>query len=315
MSQNPSILYVGLDVAKRDFVVHCQERCQKLSNDPSGHRRLLRLLAKVSGPVHVVLEATGGYEAPIVAALHQEQIRCSVVLPGRVRAYAKALGRHAKTDPIDAALLSAYGRAIQPLPTPARRAQEQTFLEVVRQRQQLVDLRTSLQNQAAHLQDPTAKKRHQKVLKTLASQILDCQRQIQQLQASEAHLQQRSARLQEVPGVGPIVAATLLAEMPELGSLSPAEAAALAGLAPYNCESGPWKGTRRIAGGRAPVRRVLYMAALTARRKDGLLKGCYEALLARGKKKLVALTAIMRKLLLLLNRLLKDPSFQLQPAP
>jgi len=311
MSQNLPILYVGLDVAKRNFVVHCQERCQEFSNDASGHQRLLRLLAKVPGPVHVVLEATAGYEAPIVAALHQAQILCSVVLPGRVRAYAKALGRHAKTDPIDAALLSAYGRAIEPLPTPARRAHEQIFLETVRQRQQLVDLRTLLQNQAAHLQDPKAQKRHQKVLQTLATQIAACEHQLIALQAADAQLQQRSARLQEVPGVGPIVAATLLAEMPELGSLQPAEAAALAGVAPYNCESGPWKGTRRIAGGRAPVRRVLYMAALTARRKDGILKRCYEDLIARGKKKLVALTALMRKLILLLNRLLKDPLFQL----
>jgi transposase len=314
MSQNHPILYIGLDVAKRSFVVHCQERCQELSNDARGHGRLLRLLAKVPGTVHVVLEATGGYEAPIVAALHRAQILCSVVLPGRVRAYAKALGRHAKSDPIDAALLSAYGHAIEPLPTPARSAHQQTFLETVRQRQQLVDLRTLLQNQAAHLQDGKAQRRHQKVLQTLATQIADCERQLTALQGADANLQQRSARLQQVPGVGPIVAATLLAEMPELGSLQQAEAAALAGVAPYNCESGPWKGTRRIAGGRAPVRRALYMAALTARRKDGILKRCYEALLARGKKKLVALTALMRKLILLLNRLLKDPLFHLQPS-
>lgn len=311
MSQNPSILYIGIDVAKRSFVVDHQGR-RELTNDARGHGRLLRLLAKVPGPVHVVLEATGGYEAGLVAALHQAQILCSVVLPGRVRAYAKAMGLHAKTDPIDAGLLSAYGHAAKPSPTPARSAHEQTFLETVRQRQQLVEMRTSLQNQAAHLRDGQAQKRHRLVLRALAVQIADCERQLAQLQAADPQLQQRSERLQQVTGVGPIIAATLLAEMPELGSLHSTEAAALAGVAPYNCESGPWKGTRRIAGGRAPVRRALYLAAMTARRYDGILKRSYEDLVARGKPKLVALTALMRKLIILLNRLLQNPSFQLQ---
>lgn len=314
MSQNQPIIYVGLDVAKRRFVVHCQERCQELPNDAGGYRRLGRLLAKVPGTGHVVLEATGGYEAPLVAALHEAQILCSVVLPGRVRAYAKALGRDAKTDPIDAALLSAYGRAIHPTPTPARSAHEQAILQCVRQRQQLVEMRTLLQNQLAHLQGASAQKRHRQVLKTLAVQIASCERQLAQLQAADPHLQQRAGRLQEVKGVGPIISATLLAEMPELGSLPSPEVAALAGVAPYNCESGPWKGQRRIAGGRAPVRRALYLAAMTARRYDGIFKRFYEALVARGKPKLVALTALMRKLILLLNRLLRDPSFQLQES-
>jgi len=314
MSQNPSTLYVGLDVAKRSFVVHCQERCLELSNDAAGHRRLLRLLAKLPGPVHVVMEATGGYEAPIVAALHQGQILCSVVLPGRVRAYAKACGILAKSDPIDAALLSAYGRAIQPQPTLPRTAHQQALLECVRQRQQLVDLRTQMQNQIAHLQSATAQKRHGKVLKALDVQIADCQRQLAQLQKADPEHEQRALRLQQVTGVGPIIAATLLAEMPELGSLRQEEPAALAGVAPYDCDSGPRKGSRHIAGGRAPVRRALYLAAMTARRYDGIFKRGYENLLARGKPKLVALTALMRKLILLLNRLLRDPAFQLQNA-
>jgi transposase len=265
--------------------------------------------------VHVVLEATGGYEQPIVAALHQAQIPVSVVLPGRVRAFAKACGQHAKTDPIDAALLSAYGRAITPAPTLPRSAHEKILLETVRQRQQLVEIQTQLRNQVAHYVSPQAQKRHRQLLKALAKEIANCERQMAQLQAEDAALQQRAQRLQQVPGIGPIVAAVLVAELPELGSLHSGEAAALAGLAPYNCDSGPWKGTRRIAGGRAPVRRALYMAALTARRKDGILKSFYEALIARGKTKLVALTAVMRKLVVLVNRLLKDPDFQLQPAP
>jgi transposase len=315
MSQNNPIIHVGLDVAKASFVVDLQGRCQQLTNDAQGHGRLCRLLPQLPAPVHVVLEATGGYEQPIVAALHQAQIALSVVLPGRVRAFAKARGQRAKTDPIDAALLSAYGQAIVPAPTPPRSAHAQLLQETVRQRQQLVELRTQLQNQAAHDVSAQAQKRHARLRKALDKEIADCEQHMARLQAEDPQLTQRAQRLQEVPGVGPIVAAVLVAEFPELGSLPPGEVAALAGLAPYNCDSGPRKGTRHIAGGRAPVRRALYMAALTARRKDGILKTFYEGLLQRGKPKLVALTAVMRKLIVLLNRLLKDPTFQLQPPP
>jgi transposase len=127
-------------------------------------------------------------------------------------------------------------------------------------------------------------------------------------------LQQRAERVQQVAGVGPVVATILLAELPELGSITTEEVAALAGVAPYNCDSGPFVGTRRIAGGRAAVRCALYMASLTACRHDGILKTFYQHLLARGKKKLVALTAVMRKLAVVLNRLLKNPEFKLQEA-
>ncbi len=316
MSQNNPTIYVGLDVAKASFVFDLQGRSLQCPNDAGGHARLCRQLGKLGGSaLHVVLEATGGYEQPIVAALHEAQIAVSVVLPCRVRAFAKALGQQAKTDPIDAALLSAYGRSIAPEATTPRPPHEQTLQETVRQRQQLVEIQTQLRNQAAHAVSPQAKKRHRHLLKALAAEITDCERHIADLQAEDPRLAQRAQRLQEVPGVGPIVAAVLLAEFPELGSLPPETAAALAGLAPYNCDSGPRKGTRRIAGGRAPVRRALYMAALTARRKDGIFKSFYESLLARGKAKLVALTAVMRKLIVLLNRLLKDPHFQLQPPP
>src|ERR1700744_1415708 len=250
MSQNNPTIYIGIDVAKRSFVVHSPSQTLELTNDARGHTRLRRLLAKVAGPIHVVLEATGGYEQPIAAALHRAQIALSVVLPGRVRAYAKALGRRAKTDSIDAALLSAYGQAIQPLPTLPRSPREQALQEAVRQRQQLVEMSTQLKNQAPHCREARAKKRNQAMQAALRAQIAACQCQIPQRQPEDPQLQQRAQRLQEVPGVGPIVAAVLLAELPELGSLGSQEVAALAGVAPYNCDSGPWTGTRRIAGGR-----------------------------------------------------------------
>lgn len=312
MSQNNPIIYVGLDVAKCTFVVHFQARCHELTNDAPGHARLVRLLTKAAEPIQVILEATGGYEQPIVRALHAADLAVSVVLPGRVRAYARALGRHAKTDPIDAAVLTAFGAATQPTAALPRPILEQDLAEVLSQRQQLVAQLTQLKNQAAHHEAASVQKRSRKLQRTFEKLIAECTREIAALQAKDPELQRRSQRLQEVDGVGPIVAAVLVADMPELGSLSRAEAAALAGVAPYNCDSGPWRGSRHISGGRASVRRALYMAALTASRKDGLLKTFYEGLIARGKKKLVALTAVMRKLIVLLNHLLKNPNFQLQ---
>lgn len=314
MSQNNPILYAGLDVAKRSFVLHLQGQTYELTQDARGYSRLRRLLTKCERPVQVILEATAGYEQPIVRVLHEAQIPLSVVLPSRPRAFAQALGRRAKTDPIDAALLSAYGEAIKPAPTLPRSEAEIALQETLRQRQQFVQTLTQFKNQAAHDTSPAAQKRNRKIQRDLAAVIAQCEKQLAELVASQPLLTQRAQRLQEVDGVGPIVAAVLVAEMPELGALSAEEAAALAGVAPYNRDSGPFSGTRRIAGGRSSVRRALYMAALTARRKDGVLKRFYEALVARGKKKLVALTAVMRKLIVLLNRLLKDPAFKLQTA-
>lgn len=313
MSQNKNTICAGLDVAKKTFVVHFQSRCHSFTNDAAGHTRLVRLLEKADGAViHVVLEATGGYEQPIVLALHKAQRLVSVVLPGRVRAFAKALGLRAKTDPIDAAVLTSFAEATKPLPTKPRCKLEQTLVETARQRQQLVEIQTQLKNQGLHCASAPAQKRNARLQRALAKEIAGCEQEIVEIQTQDANLQQRATRMQEVVGVGPIVAAVLLADLPELGSVTAEEVAALAGGAPYNCDSGPFSGTRRIAGGRASVRRALYMSSLTARRHDGILKAFYEGLIVRGKGKLVALTAVMRKLIVLLNRLLKDPSFQLQ---
>lgn len=315
MKPNPQPVYAGLDVAKKTFVVHFQGRCPSLPNNATGHAALLRLLHKAAGAaVHVVLEATGGYEQAIVQALHEAQILVSVVLPGRVRAFAKALGLRAKTDPIDAAVLTKFAEATQPLPTQPRNTLEKTLVETVRQRQQLVEIQTQLKNQAPHCASAAAQKRNARLQRALAKEITECEREMAALQKQDATLQQRATRLQEVAGIGPIVSAVLVAELPELGKVSVEEIAALAGVAPYNCDSGPWSGTRRIAGGRSSVRCALYMAALTARRKDGILKRFYEGLVAQGKQKLVALVAVMRKLVVLLNRLLKNPEFKLQEA-
>lgn len=314
MSQNnPPTLHAGLDVAKDSLALDFQGRAYALSNDAKGHARLLRLLSPGQN-VHVVLEATGGYEQPAVRALHAAAIALSVVEPGRVRAFARALGRHAKTDPIDAAVLSAFGRAVAPLATTPPSATQARLGELVLRRRQLVEFTTAESNRSAHYTEALPRRQAAALLRTLRAQIAACEKAIAALLAADEALCARAARLQEVPGVGATTAATLLAEMPELGSLSDEGAAALAGVAPYNCESGPWKGTRRIRGGRAPVRCALYMAALSAVRFDPILHAFHQRLVAAGKKPLVALTASMRKLIVLLNRLLKNAAFRLRAA-
>jgi transposase len=317
-SNKQSIIYAGVDVAKQTLEVSLMGQSHSLPNDKKGQGRLLRLLGKVPAraaepglTLQVVLEASGGYESALVEVLQEAGWRVSVVQPGRVRHFAKAKNQLAKSDRIDAEVLVAFGEAIQPPPTPAPSAAQRHLCVLVRRRAQLVETRTVELNRAAHYRDKTLRQQARQLLALLERQVAQCERAIRAQIAAEAELSQRTARLEQVAGVGPVVAATLQAEMPELGSLSDGAAAALAGLAPFNRDSGPRQGTRCIWGGRAPARRVLYLAALTSVRHDPILRRFYQRLCAAGKKPLLALTAVMRKLIVLLNRLLKNPHFRL----
>jgi transposase len=315
MSQNkPTILYAGLDVAKATFQLDWNGASQELPNTAKGHARLLKLLGAPEGK-QVILEATGGYERSLTDTLYTHGYTLSVVMPGRVRAFAKAKGLLAKTDPLDAKVLRQFGEALAPLPTPAASPVQRRLQELVGRRAQLVAAKVAEGNQAEHYLEPLVQQQARQMVQTLERQIRECEHAIAELLAAEPAFQQRAARVQEVPGVGPIVAATLQAYLPELGTLTAGTVAALVGVAPYNWESGPYKGQRRIGGGRAPVRCALYLAALSAVRHDPVLKAFYERLRAAKKLPLVALTAVMRKLAILLNRLLKDPAFKLQAAP
>jgi transposase len=210
-------------------------------------------------------------------------------------------------------VLVAFGEAITPAPTPPP-SPAQTYLSVlVTRRAQLVETRTAEFNRADHYTDKLLRQQSRALLALLERQIAQCECAIAAQIAADETMKARTERLQQVPGIGPIVAAVLQAQMPELGTLQAGEAAALAGLAPYNRDSGPWKGTRHIRGGRAPVRCALYMAALSTVRHDRILREFYTRLCAAGKKPLVALTAAMRKLVVLLNRMLRNPQFQLAP--
>lgn len=315
MSQNNTpIIYAGIDVAKDSLALDFQGRTYTLANDAKGHSRLLRILGAARN-VHVILEATGGYEQPSVRVLHNAAIALSVLEPSRVRAFARAKGLRAKTDPIDAAVLRLFGEALAPRPTAAPTAGQQQLAGMVTRRRQLIELATSESNRAAHYCDPLARSQAANLLRLLRRQIDQCEKAIATLIKGDPEMAVRAERLQQVPGVGAIVAATLIAEMPELGTLRDQGAAALAGVAPYNCDSGPFVGSRRIGGGRASVRCALYMAALSASRHDPILKDFHHRLIAKGKKPLVALTAVMRKLIVLLNRMLKKPSLKLKHAP
>lgn len=311
MSQNNNtILYSGLDVAKSSLQLHIEGKSHLLPNDRKGHVQLLRLLRPFP-QVQIVCEATGGYEQPVVSVLHAAGVAVAVVQAGRVRYFARAQGQRAKTDPIDAAVLTAFGLALRPKPTPPPTAQQQQLAQLASRRRQLVHCRVAETNRAEHYTDAFCRRQSRQLLRLLESQIQACDQAILDLINADPKLSHKAKRLDAIAGVGTVVAATVLAEMPELGTLTHKAAAALAGLAPYNRDSGDHHGTRHISGGRAPVRTALYMATLCAIRYDRILKDFYQRLRTNGKRPLVAVTACMRKLIVLMNRLLKNENFHL----
>ena len=301
-------IYTGLDIAKLNLQLHLLGRRHDLPNTAAGHRRLVKLLAALPG-AHVICEATGGYERDLVAALHDARIPVSVLNPARVRHFARATGQRAKTDPLDAAILTAYGQALQPQPTAPRTPQEHHLSELIRRRVQVLALLVAQRQQAQRLTVPALRRQAQSLVRRLERDLEQIETQLTQLQAQAKALDERVQKLIAITGVGTITALGVLAELPELGTLNRRQAAALAGLAPHPRESGQWHGRRRIGGGRAPVRRALYMAALVAARSNRQLKAFYQRLRAAGKPAKVALTAVMRKLIVLMNHTLKNPNF------
>jgi len=302
-------IYVGLDIAKLNLQLHLAGRFHDLPNTHAGYRRLLKLLAKIPG-VQVVCEATGGYERELVAALHQAAIPVSVLNPARVRFFARAQGQRAKTDPIDAKVLTDYGQAFHPKPTPARSQNQQQLTELVRRRKQLLEMLVAQRQQADRLTLSSLRRQAQRLVRHLEAALKQIQEQLQELCSQVTVLDRRVQTLQTITGVGTTTALAVLAEMPELGTLNRGQTAALAGLAPHPRESGQWQGRRFTGGGRSALRGALYMAALVASRSNPILKEFYQRLRLAGKPAKVALVALMRKLLVLMNHLLKPLSLE-----
>jgi transposase len=309
----PSLVYVGMDVAKatldlQALTTSCP-RSRQFANSPVGHRALVCWLQDL-GDVHVVCEASGGYERAVVTALQQAPIAVSVVNPRHARDFARAQGRLAKTDRLDAHVLAQFGQRLQPAATPALSVAQRQLAELVARRQQVQQLRSAEHNRLEHATHPAVRRQVQRHLLGLDRQMEQLQGWITELVQAEPSLANKVARLCTVIGVGQITAVVLLATMPELGALNRRQAAALVGVAPFNRDSGPRRGHRLIRGGRAVARRALYMAALVAAFANPRFQVFYQRLIAAGKAPKVALVAVMRKLIILLNQLLKNPEFQ-----
>jgi transposase len=299
-----STTYVGIDVSKLHLDCSIAHQSHRLPNSPAGFRRLDSLL---SPGCHVVLEATGGYQRKLVNHLQEHDTIVSVVNPRQVRDFARAQGRLAKTDVIDARLLCDYGRAIEPQPTPKADPARVALSELTASRDHLLAVRTELINHAEHLQLALTKSAFKASLALIERKIKALEAAIQKQIHADPLLRKKHSTLIAHDGIGDITAATLLAQLPELGNASRGQIAALAGLAPFNHDSGAWRGQRHIHGGRPRVRRALYMASLSAIRK-GPLKAFYRRLRANGKAPKVALVAAARKLLIILNSSLKSLS-------
>ena len=302
-----------MDVAKDSLEVGCSTpqavRLRTVENAPAGFRQLLKALPPRESAA-VVLEATGGYERNVVAELIEAGYRVAVVNPRQVRDFAKGLGILAKTDRIDAQVLAKFAQHINPRMLREMPEQQQQLADLVTRRRQLLDLRTMESNRLKQALSQAAskelKKSLNKMIQTLDAQIKTVDVLIAKLIDSDDDWSEKSRILQSTPGLGKVTAATLLAELPELGELNRQQIAALVGVAPFNDDSGRHQGGRHIAGGRASVRSVLYMATLSATTHNPTLKAFAERLEKDGKKFKVIQTACMRKLLVILNTMIKN---------
>ncbi|MFM9194369.1 MAG: IS110 family transposase [Planctomycetia bacterium] len=298
--------YVGIDVSKDTLDVHGlpDSSANRFDNTAAGRAKLLSLLPP-AGACLSVIEATGEYGRDLVAEAVTAGHHIAVVNPRQVRDFAKALGLLAKTDRIDAAVIARFAETTRPVPKGFDERQNQ-LRELIVRRRQLLDHRTAEKNRCEMGHSPLVRKSVRKLIETLDKDLKQIEKAILQLVESNDDWRGRYQRMKSVPGIGEQTAVTLMAELPELGRLNRQQVAALVGVAPFNRDSGQFHGKRSIWGGRSSVRNVLYMAALSAKRYNPVVKAFAARLLAKTKPPKVVLTACMRKLLVILNAMLRS---------
>jgi len=305
MSDPPEI-FAGIDVAKShlDLALCNSQRSWRFSNDPEGIRAITNLLLQHQ-PALIVLEATGGYEQAAFRTLSAGRLSVAIVNPRRVRAFARANGRLAKTDRIDAHNLAHFAQVVRPHAHPASTEAHQRLVGLIARRRQLHRMITAEKNRLRNAH-PAVRLQLQHHIDWLRQALKELDSDVEALLQSDLELKAKADLLCSAPSVGVVTAASLLADCPELGTLDRKKIAALVGVAPMNSDSGRKSGKRRIMGGRAPLRATLYMAALSASRYNPAIKPFYARLVGNGKEKKVALTACMRKLLTMLNAMMRD---------
>src|SRR6187399_899784 len=286
-------IYVGVDVAKATLDAFCPEKGERfqLTNSESAVDDFCRRLKKKKRSLMVVMEATGGYETLLLSQLAKHKIEAAVVNPRQVRDFAKGVGADAKTDSIDAQIISRFATVTQPQPTAVKSEHEHKHAALVTRRNQLLELINQENNRLQQAWDEDAKRSLREVLEMLKKQLKSIDSQLAGLLATDQRNQRTIEILRSVKGVGPVTISTFIAELPELGSLNRGEVAKLVGVAPINRDSGARSGKRFIGGGRGQVRRVLYMAAIVALRHNPTITTFYQHLKAKGKESKVAIVA------------------------
>jgi len=307
MKQYPFTQFVGVDVSKAtlDFALAGGKLSLSIKNTQK--EIVSKLIGQIKNPEStiVVMEATGGYESLLVTLLHQHKIALAIVNPRRVRDFANGIGQDAKTDPIDARMLAFYGQVIKPKAQAAKSDEEKKLQNLVGRRRQLLGLINQENNRLQQTADLEIQDYIRQSLESLKKQVKVIDERLARCVQANTVNARKVEILESVKGIGPVAVSTFLAELPELGELNRGQIAKLVGVAPMNRDSGQVFGKRRTFGGRSYVRRVLYMATLAASRFNPKIKAFYQRLLAQGKPKKVALTAAMRKLLTILNTLIK----------
>jgi transposase len=305
-------VYLGADVSKSTIDCRLLDQHFIIANAPAGFAKLGQKLEHfTSASVHVVCEATGGLQAGLVASLHARHIPVSVINPRQVRDFARSKGLLAKTDRLDAQVLMQYGACHQPAPTPQKPQHLQRLEGLLTQRNYLVAQRAEAKTRSHQLTDRWLLAQTERSIRFFDREIEKLEAQLIALREAQPELHRQAERLDQAAGIDWRTALGLLGFLPELGTLSRRAIAKLAGLAPLNRDSGTFRGQRHISGGRAPARRLLYLATLTAIRKNTILRNFYTRLRTAGKPGKVAVTAAARKLLVLLNSSLKDPKINL----